>query len=197
MPSKTNTSWVILITQVRLPAQGTTLVWLPLEHSLCVVSPAKHFLEYFSAMILVIFFLSLLISQVQLASINCSRKTKVSFQWCWTLVNYSWFFSITQPNTTDLSQKRPGTVFASLEIAQFQPSFHVPLSTFLSSKLLQNSWLSFQHSMAFLDQNSKVLFPKIQPFPQNNLVRSVTVALQLWYERVLDFLLLWEKLCLK
>jgi hypothetical protein len=41
---------------------------------------------------------------------NTSQKT--SPQWCWSLLNYSWFFSSSWPDTIDSSHKWPGGAFA-------------------------------------------------------------------------------------
>lgn len=104
-----------------------------------------------------------MISLPHLTSINCPNKAKVSHQWCWFLVNHSWFFGCNWPETTDPNLKYSmSDPIESLKDSQ----------TFLWNCIIQSSTISIvifyipqnnpqssKHPSFFLAQISKVLPP--------------------------------------
>lgn len=83
---------------------------------------------------------------------------KISPQQCY-LLNHSWFFSPSWPDTTDPSHKWHSRGLLPFEMLWARLLLSALLSIFLSSRLPQNRLLSSRYSMAFLSPCT--VLPKI------------------------------------
>lgn len=76
--------------QVWLPLWNTALV--SLDHSLCVLTQRKYFLEDVTSTVLICCWPQLF-CQTQLAGIHCPREAKALLPCWWALASHSWSFS--------------------------------------------------------------------------------------------------------
>lgn len=141
------------MTKFSYPAQGTALASSGTQLR-CAVS--KKTLPRRLHLIDAVFFLITASSSAPDDSIYCPRKAKVLLEWFCSLVTHSWFFwADTQIHTIGLVES-----LLPSETPRARPPLSALLSTFVSSKLLQNNPLSSQHSVTFLAQSPSTILPK-------------------------------------